>query len=185
MRKYVRQGLLPALVGAVLIIIFISLAHFGYFDITTNAPLDTPTDRVIFAARHLSLVLLTIVFCIHLVIGYRLGTPAMDPTYSVEWEGKVLEAKNVLTNNIEHGLVMIGTTLLTAIDLSPEKCAHLIPIMTWGYVLARLLFFVGYPHKRTTGVVLSNIIIIPSVWFNVYKLFCMYLRQSSDIPNKS
>lgn len=175
-KGYVRQGFVLAFIGWIFIAVFFVVAHLGYLDIKTDAPLDTPTDRLIFAARHQSITLAIILSCIYLVIGYRLGTPAMDPTHP-QWESTTLKAKNVLTNNVEHGLIMMGTTLLTAIDLSPEQCAHYIPIMTWGYFIARMLFFFGYPHKRNTGVMLSNFIMFPSVCFNVYKLFCMYMKK--------
>lgn len=175
-KQYIRQEIVPTITGLLLVTALISLTHYGYLDIKTGAPLDTPIDRLIFAARHQSLHLATIVLCIFLVISYRLGTPAMDPTHT-EWERKVLEAKNVLTNTIEHGLVMIGTTLLTAIDLSPQQCARFIPIMTGAYVIGRAFFVLGYPHKRITGVLICHSLLIPSVCFNVYKLALMYFEE--------
>lgn len=173
-RAYTRKLLVMATLSTGVFLGVLVPAYTGQLDLGfSDAPLETVTQRLVFTLKHLGLQLGWIVLSMYLVVYQRLGTPALDPTKG--YESLVQSAKNILTNSVEHGLVLTFSLLIAATDLSPALCRRLMPTINLLYIFGRLLYLLGYPSNRSFGFTIFNFTIITTVTYNLYQLACLYV----------
>lgn len=173
-RSYNKKLILLSTVAVAVFLGVLIPTYTGQLDLGRNSePLETPLDRVLYSLKHLSIQLAWIILSMYYVIYHRLGTPALDPTKG--YEELCQNAKNILTNSVEHGLVFMVSQLIMAIDLSPSLCRRLVPTYNLVYLFGRLFFMLGYPCNRGFGFIIVNFSIIVSVSFNLYQLADIYV----------
>lgn len=177
-RKFIRDYSSKLVITSTLSTTFLgaalALAYTGIVDLTPKSvKLDTLQDRLVFTLRYESIQLVWIILAMYNVIRKRLSTPALDPTRG--YERLVQNAKNILNNSIEHGLVFMISQLIISTDITPELCGRMIPMLNILYFVGRLLYAIGYPNNRSFGFVINNFIIILTVSYNVFGLTRMYL----------
>ncbi|KAH9400264.1 hypothetical protein TYRP_001825 [Tyrophagus putrescentiae] len=173
-RTYTRKLLVMSTLATAVFLGILVPAYTGQLDLGLSmVPLGTTQERLVFTLKHLALQLAWIIISMYYVIYHRLGTPALDPTKG--YESLVQNAKNILTNSVEHGLVFTFSLLIAATDLTPELCRRLVPTLNLLYILGRLLYLIGYPCNRSFGFTILNFTIITTVSYNLYQLACLYV----------
>lgn len=172
-RDYTKKMAIFTAFAVLVLGILLLAAYSGKVNLKPKSvKLDTVEERLTFTLRFITIQLAWIIFSIYWVIMKRIGTPALDPSNG--YEHLVQNAKNILTNTIEHGLVFMISQLVLAIDLSPEMCGRMIPTLNMVYLFGRIAYLIGYPANRTFGFVIIDSIIIICVSCNVYCLAKMY-----------
>ena len=163
-----------------MIIVFILITYtlmgcFIYW--VTNATLPAPNlptmaDRLAFALKWQALSVLALLAGILWVSTTRLFTPAINPLD--ERGNKYVEMPlRYLNNTTEQFLIHFVASLTLSTYLPLEKMM-ILPMLSVLFVVARLLFAVGYlirPAHRTTGYAMT---VGPTFIALVYCNYCLY-----------
>lgn len=153
------------------------LVSFGYWVNTTSLPtpnLQTTADRLAFALKWQSLSVLTVVAGIIWVGNTRFLTPAINP---LDEAGKkyVEIPVRYLGNTTEQFLLHFVACLTLSIHLPLDKMMVL-PLLTVWFVVARVVFAIGYsirPVFRAPGFTLT---FSPTVFSLAYCNYCLYVE---------
>lgn len=135
--------------------------------------LPTLLDRVVFTLRWLIVSLLSIHAGVQWIATTRFTTSAINPldrsgTKYVEMRSKILQ------NTVEQFLLHAFSLIVLSTYLS-EESMYWIPLLVVLFVIARVVFAVGYsmdPLKRAYGFAMT---FTPTVVVIIYCLYCLFM----------
>ena len=106
-------------------------------------------SKLQFTARYWIMGLAWLYFYIHIVLGKRIRTGAINPLSGQDH--LVQEPKNIFTNSLEQFVMFIVAQLCAITYATPVQVINLIPLLNAFHMLGRILFWVGYPKYRGLG----------------------------------
>lgn len=131
------------------------------------AELGTYMDRVQYAIRYQTLLILWLIINVHLVMYVRLTKKAVNPlTASTEHHCQAVKA--VLTNSCEQILISLFAQLMVISYASPMTVLTMIPAINVVQFIGRVAFYFGYPIYRSFGMMLT---LLPNTIMIFYGLF--------------
>ena len=135
--------------------------------------LETFSGKLEFTAKYWILPVLWLYFFYHVVIFKRVSSKAINPLSGHESE--VQDAKNILTNSIEQFVLLTFSQTISLAFISPIQTLQLIPLANLWFVVGRVLFWLGYPKKRTFGMISSAIPGSIAIWYSTYYFFTQFI----------
>ena len=123
--------------------------------------------RIEYVFKHSTPGVVWLLFCVFYVVSKRVGTPAVIPTAGYEHltEG----AKNIFLNSLEQFVLSFTSQLILIQYIEPKVILNLIPVLNMLWIVGRILFWLGYPAKRTLGIMLNFIPLFTTIGFISYK----------------
>ena len=170
-KKYTREQKLVLYYRNIAFIVLFCFTVAGLYIPFPKLHLPTLLDRVVFTLRWLIVSLVTICIGVTVVGNIRFKTSAINP---LELEERKLTElpQRYLQNTLEQFMLHSFSLLALSTYLSEENM-HWIPLLVAFFVIARVVFFVGYftdAIKRIPGFVLT---FLPTLAVGGYCLYCM------------
>lgn len=162
-------ALLDSGMTAVVLVVVASLIHLEYIKLSNLVNGDSLSDlgsRLKFILRLIPLSLSWIIFCLIRVSLKRLNSPAINPL--ANHEDIVLRDSRILQNSFEQFIVSIFAQLAIAPQkVSGPEFSKVICFLNITFIVGRILFFFGYPHRRSFGFITTA---LPSYAGAIYSL---------------
>lgn len=141
---------------------------------TKAADLVTYGDKLGFTSRYLVLGALSFVLAIANVGKARHSTGAGNPLAGLDATPVMQAAKNILTNTCEQLIFTIIAQLALIDYLSADHVMKVIPMINYLFVIGRVTYLLGYPHKRGFGFQLTA---LPAMVAFVAALIFFVIKQ--------
>lgn len=113
---------------------------------------DTAAQRIAYALKWAVVAVLPFFLMLAAVGNARFFSEAIDPTLAKEGKKMIVDGR-VADNTLQQFVVFLVGMLALAVSLPPERL-NVIPAVTITFVLARLVFWIGYrihPLFRAPG----------------------------------
>ena len=130
-----------------------------------------------FAAKYWILGLVWLYFHLHVVIMGRVTSAAANPLAG--HEDRVQADKNVFGNSVEQFVLAIVSQAAALPYLTGSQVLQLIPLFNGLFLVGRLLFWLGYPRRRSFGFTTSMLPSTIAIFFATYKFATTHLDVSS------
>jgi len=125
-------------------------------------------DRLALALRVLVFPALTLAAAIGRVSFGRCRSAAINP---LAGRDHVIEFhQRILQNTLEQLAIHVVAILSLATYLTPDTFKF-VPMLSGMFVLGRILFWLGYPNRRTFGYALGKIANVAAVWCGFYHAY--------------
>ncbi len=162
-----------------------SIFYGGYFYCPSipGPSSDSAASRATYTLRCAFPPLLVLIAAVMMAALKRVSTPAVNPLANKEHF--VLVQRNFLGNTLEQIVVWLLSTGVLVTYLSLEEM-RLVPLYATTFVVGRILFRIGYPTKRTWGIMINFLSQFFVVGLTIYFMFtrgCLS-TASSEVPDK-
>ena len=87
--------------------------------------------------------------------------------------------KNILTNSMEQFVIFMAAQMCLVSWINGKSTQVIIPLINILFVVGRILFWLGYPKRRSAGMAMT---LIPSIIISVYCLFQLLSNLSYGSP---
>ena len=138
----------------------------------------TFAGKLEFAARYWILGLVWLYFHLHVVILSRVSNRAENPLSGQE--DRVQAEKNVFSNSIEQFLLAIISQTAALPYLTPVQVLNLVPLFNGFFFVGRVLFWLGYPKRRSFGFSTSMIPTSIAIFYTAYQFTVRHLDLAPD-----
>ena len=172
LQKNRRRVILNIVAGCTLGIIIFSSGMY-LFPAGDEREFPSKLENIVFTIKWQSLSVIMLLFGIERVGNVRFATNAIDPVYGKGEQLLYVEAR-YLQNTVEQLILSSTGQLILSVYVSAAVLTRIIPSLVVMFVIARILFFIGYkmdPMKRGLGFAMT---FIPSVIVHMYCLFCFF-----------
>lgn len=139
---------------------------------TPDANLDTPTNRLVFTLRWMSISTLPMLIGIWQVGDVRHNTMAINPLSGNE-HLHFVESKT-FQNTLEQFALHVLAMFLFAVNVKPTSM-HMVPYFVVMFLVGRICFIFGYrmdPMKRGFGFILTC---FPTIGIIAFSLGCLLI----------
>lgn len=140
--------------------------------------LTTFAAKLEFTAKYWILGLVWLYFHLHVVIMNRVFNKAENPLAG--HEDRVQAEKNVFSNSIEQFLISIASQTAALAYLSPVQVLNIIPLFNGLFLAGRVLFWLGYPKRRSFGFTTSMIPSTIAIFYTAYQFVVQHLDTNPD-----
>ncbi|VDI64252.1 Hypothetical predicted protein [Mytilus galloprovincialis] len=131
-------------IGSAVVLTTVIFITIFYYSPLSVKGVSTTADRLVFTFRCLFVSSFSIIFGIHTVGSVRGSTKAIDPVNG-GGESLVEVPNRILRNTVEQFFLHM-IALLTLSSFLDEGSMKAIPILTFIFILGRILFYFGYTY---------------------------------------
>ena len=166
-----RAAVVPIIASGVLTTVLIAFLSLYVLSPGTEQQFPSSQEKLVYTIRWQSVSIFTLLFGILKVGSGRYSTTAFDP---ISGKGEHFIAVDVryLQNTMEQFILNVLGQLILSTYLSASALPRVIPLLVTLFVLARIVFYIGYrkdPIYRGAGFAMT---LFPNVLMHLYCLFC-------------
>lgn len=143
-----------------------------------EASMSTFAEKLAFTSKYWILPAIWLHFNLHLVMNGRRREKAANPLSGDDH--KIQGVKNILGNTIEQLLLQILLQITTLHYLTPVQVMNIAPLFNALFLIGRILFWLGYPKRRTLGFAINIAPCVLMIAFTGYKFVTQHLDMNCD-----